>query len=79
MHTIKQQWDTYRACCVPADASPAQVRETKRAVYAGIEIMMRLMRKAGDTKLTEAESMKMLADIEDEMTEFKNQVVAGTA
>ena len=78
MKTIKQEWELYRLTVVPSGASPIQVQETRRAFYAGIEAMTRLMH-AATQRATEEEGMKALGEIEHELQDFARQVQAGEA
>src|SRR4051812_48627594 len=43
MDLLKNEWDEYRSVAVPEEASPIQVREEKRAFYAGASVLFRLL------------------------------------
>ena len=71
MKYIEDQWNSYRAMCVPKDASEVQVKETKQAFYAGASILFTFLMQTldGGTEETAADLQKM-ADLQAEIDAF---------
>lgn len=40
IESVAQAWDDYRAIVIPKNAGPTQVRECRRAFYAGAESLL---------------------------------------
>lgn len=58
--TIADNWRSYHRRVLPPDAGPIQVRETRRAFYAGAAMMFGMVSKVGDDDRSEAESMEVM-------------------
>lgn len=74
MNTIQHQWDAFRALVVPQDAPPMQVREMRRAFYAGAEAMSRINFAVGDANVSEQAGIEILEGVQDELARFAQQV-----
>jgi hypothetical protein len=71
-------WDGFRAGVVPADASPVQVREMRRAFYAGAWVALNAVKivcdeHGGDEAAALAEMRKLF----DECVQFAKSVREG--
>jgi hypothetical protein len=71
MKHIEQQWLEYQRQVLPADASEIQIRECKRAFFAGaraLETLLLTHLEDGD-QITDAE-LKLVKELRDELSEF---------
>jgi hypothetical protein len=57
---IAEQWASYRAHCVPPDAGPAQIEQTRLAFYAGALVVYGVVVAIGDDKVSEARAEAIL-------------------
>ena len=74
---IEGQWLEYHLRVIPSNASRTQVRETRRAFYAGAEAMFTLVRLFSEG--TKEEGAAELDRISDELVEFCKQIAKGRA
>ena len=78
MKTIADAWATYAEQVVPADASDAQMKETKRAFYAGAHQTLCTM-TALSAKLSEDDAMKAISAMHSEAENFCLDIEEGRA
>lgn len=71
MKFIEKGWQGYRKACVPANATEAQVTETKQAFFAGAAILFTTMMNVmdEDKEPTDAD-LHAMADIQKEIDDF---------
>lgn len=67
--TVNGLWESFRNDVIPYDAPEDQLREMKRAFFAGAHSMFHLIGYVSDTQ-TEDEAMKMFDYFENEIMEF---------
>lgn len=71
LESIAELWESYRAECVPADASEEQVRESKQAFYGGVAAFyFQIMGGIGCGRVSEDVGEAYLEGIEREIAEF---------
>jgi hypothetical protein len=77
---LLEEWHAYRHDMMPATASAVQVRDTKRAFYAGAmayqTVLNRNLARYPDDQQAD---MDLLADLDNEMSAFKKEVEQGFA
>jgi hypothetical protein len=76
MKTLADQWDSFRLLVVPADAGATQVREMRRAFYAGAEAMRATLMSVPDG---DVEEMAACDAIQAELERFALDVREGRA
>lgn len=79
--TIAEQWAAYRAAAIPASATVGQVRQCRRAFYAGAQALQQIMLTGVSTEgedMTEDDERLMLG-IDAEFVQFAADVKAGRA
>lgn len=59
MNTLQEQWISYSSAVIPKDASATQIRETKRAFYAGVNALFYLQTTMPDGISEDAEVAMM--------------------
>lgn len=79
MNTVQEQWQTFEALVMPANAPPIQRQEMRRAFYAGAEAMMRVQWNIGGEEISEDAGVQILEGCRDELQRFAQQVANGTA
>lgn len=68
---IESGWDSYRQIVVPADASEAQVRDTRRAFFGGAAILFQTIMLAMGPGTEESEAdLRFMESIQAEVDEF---------
>ena len=72
---IERGWENYRQMVVPADASPVQIDETRRAFYAGAAVLFHTIMRVLDPsdEPTEADLANM-DDISRELDAFGQEI-----
>ena len=80
MKKFESEWASYRTLVIHKDAGDAQIRETKRAFYAGASSVITIIGSLFDIRKgpdpTE-EDVKVLEDVWKELDEyFKNEAFA---
>jgi hypothetical protein len=78
--TVRDAWESYRGQVLPVTAPPIQVRETRRAFYAGAEMLMLQILKGlspGPNSMQSDEDY--LAALHYELHAFAADVKAGKA
>lgn len=76
--TLRRQWDRYNLLAVPADCSPEQRRDTRRAFYAGMVCILNSL----TTKLPDLPAPQAVGVIEEmlkETKEFTDALLRGDA
>ena len=75
-----EQWDQFARVVLPADVSPTQRQEMRRAFYAGGQaIMFRVIESlAPDDEPTE-EDLQVMTDLHDELQDFGKLIQQGRA
>lgn len=82
MKRVAGEWASYRESVMPADASEMQVQECRRAFYGGARALLAGL--TGDAwfspgpEATKADMEQML-ELEQELKDFKRDVLAGRA
>lgn len=74
---IAEGWESYQRRVMPLDASPSQIKETRRAIYAGVQIMMAIMHGLGDDAISGDEGVAIMESVADELRTFNAMVGAG--
>lgn len=74
--SIREVWQSYLREVLPADASPIQIQECRRAFYAGARAMWAIFETAPDE---EPAVDAMLEALDREMTVFARTVADGGA
>lgn len=77
--TAAEQWRDYLRRVVPATAHTTQVKETRRAFYAGFEAALRLAWEIGEEKISEDAGVGILQGLHEECALFVKEVVEGRA
>lgn len=67
---IGEGWESYRAGVVPFDAPAVQVRETRKAFYAGAWAALNLLLELGRDSLSEDEGARALEALHEECRAF---------
>jgi hypothetical protein len=77
---VHNLWETFRQEVVPPDASSIQVRETRRAFYAGAKMLLGLILTsfAPGTEAEESD-LDLMDQIDQELRAFLDDVAAGRA
>lgn len=72
--TIRHMWQDYRASCIPANAPPMQIVETRRAFYGGVWALFCRLNSNAAANVSEAAAVAYLRQIDAEMDRFKKSV-----
>jgi hypothetical protein len=79
---ITERWESFRVLVMHPEAPPGQVREMRRAFFAGAEalltLQMRDFENTPDAEPTEAD-MQLMDDIHADIVAFAHEVKAGRA
>ena len=73
MRTIKEEWLSYRAI-LPADASPIQIQETRRAFYAGCVCTLKILSALEDDNLSDDAGAHIIEGLQFELEAFQQAV-----
>jgi hypothetical protein len=78
--TIAEQWNEYRSRVMPRTVGETQLRETRRAFYAGAQALQQVMTHgvSDEADMTDADERLML-NIDAEFVQFAADVKAGRA
>lgn len=75
MKRIEAEWQSYKTMVVPPDAEEVQLKETRKAFYAGaVGLFDILMSQQG---AGEQHYFQLLDDIKEELEQFKNMITQG--
>lgn len=79
-YTLKQMWNQFQERVLPSNCSEIQLRETKRAFYAGAECLLSTIMSnlTSDAEPTE-EDFKMMNDLHQEFLDFVKLIQEGKA
>jgi hypothetical protein len=77
--TVRDAWDSYVAGVMPPDAPPDQIRECRRAFYAGFWAMLNINIGIGEDGVTEAMGVFVLESLVRECRAFNADVQQGRA
>ena len=80
MKRIESKWLQYRTLVIPADAGKVQVKESKRAFYAGAQALLheQMTAFASDAEPTDAD-LHIMSEMAEELKQFNEAVKAGAA
>lgn len=68
---IEAGWDSYRKLVIPSDAGLTQVRETRKAFFAGAAVLFETLMMSLDSGTEETEKdMQKMANLQQELDEF---------
>jgi hypothetical protein len=77
---IQEKWDEFSRLVLPADCSTVQRWEMRRAFYAGVEGLFKLIiRDLTPGSEAEQADLRMLSDMEAELLDFAERVKQGIA
>lgn len=78
--TIAAQWASYRSACIPATAGETQVRESRRAFYAGAQALQVILLAgvSDEADMTDSDE-RLMQSIDAELTQFGADVKARRA
>jgi len=80
MRLIEGQWAQFREKVISANASDIQLREMRRAFYAGAWAYYALvMNRLNPTSEPTGDDIQLLAGLDDEMREFGESILRGEA
>lgn len=78
-NTMQEAWESYKKMVIPPNAHPTQIKETRRAFYAGAagqcEIFIQLSNGNHSTKVITA----IVNGLREEIVGFSEQVIKGEA
>lgn len=77
--SIASQWDLFRAAVIPPSAGAMQLRETKRAFYAGARALLALMEQIAANDEPDDVGADSIEQLLQECVQFAQQVEAGKA
>jgi hypothetical protein len=64
MTTVRKEWESYRREVLPATASAIQIQESRRAFYAGAEMLMCAILRGLDPTALDAELREFATDVQ---------------
>lgn len=68
---IERSWQQYRTRCVPADAGPTQLEESRQAFFAGAAILFTALQMGmSDGPEVQPADERLMADLQAELDEF---------
>lgn len=73
--SVKEKWESYRREVLPKDAGPSQVRECRRAFYAGFSAMLHVAASLGGDDVTQEQGIQTLDALLVECEEFLELVM----
>ena len=77
IESVAQAWDDYRAIVMPKNAGPTQVKECRRAFYAGAETLFAMTRLLEPAFIPD--DAAYVANLHDELIAFAHDVQEGVA
>lgn len=78
MRAIVDKWDSYfRKIIAPVNPSSVQIKESKRAFYAGAQGALSIMTEIGEMSISEDDGAQMFQDLIDECDMFAIGVMKG--
>lgn len=79
MNRIGAAWDSYQRQVVPTNAGTVQRMECRRAFYAGAEAVFGAILQLDPGEEATAADLKMMGEVEAELTAFADAVRRGEA
>jgi hypothetical protein len=80
MTTVRKEWESYRRTVLPATAPAIQLQESRRAFYAGAEMLMcAILRSLDPSPDAVASDMALIAALDAELRQFATDVQQGRA
>lgn len=76
--SLAEAWKLYRAQVIPPNAPSVQIKESKRAFYAGAQASFHALTSIDDS-LPDVEGVAIIEGINVELQTFKKQVESGRA
>jgi hypothetical protein len=77
---MAEQWDQFARAVLPRDASPIQKQEMRRAFYAGAQgILFRVIASFAPESEPTEDDLRIMSDLERELSDFAESVKAGRA
>ena len=77
MNTVQQFWESYQSIVIARDAPEVQIKETKRAFYAGSAAALALFDAIGQDIISNDGKDAMIEGLLEELWHFKNSVDNG--
>lgn len=80
MPIISDEWQSFRRSVIPASAPPVQIRESKRAFYAGAASLFSAIIAILDPSSNEPteQDLRVMDSINQELQEFQKGLIAGS-
>lgn len=79
MKAIQEQWEIYKKIAIPVEAPGVQIREMRRAYYAGVESLLRILWVIGAEDVSEDEATGMIQKVDEECREFAAMIARSEA
>ena len=77
---MAEQWDKYARTVLPANCSPVQKQETRRAFYAGAQsILFSIIAAFAPESEPTAEDLQVMEDVDQELRDFGEAIRQGRA
>jgi hypothetical protein len=77
---VADQWADFLKRVVPTDAGPTQLRETRRAFYAGAQcLFVGILNRLESGEEETPADLELMADIEAEFQDFAEKIRGGNA
>jgi hypothetical protein len=74
---IMQEWESFAAIAVPANAATNQAQEMRRAFFAGAYSMWSMVRDIGGDDVTELAGVELLESVNSEVMDFVRRMKRG--
>lgn len=75
--TIQQHLESFRKKVIPKSAPDIQIKEMKKAFYAGATSFYATQMEIADLNISEDTGVIMLQGLSEELSSFKDRVVSG--
>lgn len=75
LKTIEEEWRGFWGMVAPADPSPVQVEECRRAFYAGACAMLAGMREIGEPHISEQQGEAWYRDRQRELDDWYRDLI----
>lgn len=75
---MREQWETYQSAVIPPEAPPVQLKESRRAFYAGAQALLGVVLNMLSPGLDVAdEDVAKMTELDLELREFVEQIKRG--